>query len=75
MSIPGLQDKESLIMDPWSSLFKLLVLIGQSLGWDVEIEFFTKSRFVRKIPQDLNDQIEIVAINSWTKTLGQKVQI
>ena len=44
MSIPGLQDRESQIMDPWSSLFKLLVLIGQNLGWDVEIEFFSKSR-------------------------------
>ena len=47
MSIPGLQDKESQISDPWSSLFKLLVLIGQNLGWDIEIEFFTKTRYCK----------------------------
>lgn len=43
-NIPGLQDKECLISDPWGHLYKLLIFIGQNVGWEIDKDFFTKSR-------------------------------
>lgn len=42
--IPGLHDKESHVQDPWPNLYKLLVLIGQHIGWEIDAEFFSKTR-------------------------------
>ncbi|KAL5019854.1 hypothetical protein ScPMuIL_002746 [Solemya velum] len=44
VSIAGLQDKDKQIHDPWGSLFTLMSLLGQHLKWDMEIDFFSKSR-------------------------------
>ncbi|XP_060581049.1 integrator complex subunit 10-like [Ruditapes philippinarum] len=43
-NIPGLHDKECLISDPWAHLYKLLIFIGQNVGWEIDKDFFTKSR-------------------------------
>ncbi|WAR06027.1 INT10-like protein, partial [Mya arenaria] len=42
--IPGLQDREAVIPDPWASLYKLLYLIGHKQGWALEKDFYEKSR-------------------------------
>ncbi|KAK3580142.1 hypothetical protein CHS0354_013417 [Potamilus streckersoni] len=44
ITIPGLHDKECVISDPWGNLFKILALIGQNLNWELDSDFFTKSR-------------------------------
>ena len=46
MKIPGLHDKEAMISDPWSSLYKLLNLIGSTLSWEMDQEFFSRARLV-----------------------------
>ncbi|XP_060067611.1 integrator complex subunit 10-like [Ylistrum balloti] len=42
--IPGLYDRESQVIDPWGSLLKLLVLIGQHLDWEIDSDLFTQTR-------------------------------
>ncbi|KAL4228480.1 Integrator complex subunit 10 [Mactra antiquata] len=44
INIPGLLDKECSIHDPWANLYKLLIFIGQNVGWEIDADFFTKSR-------------------------------
>ncbi|GAB1599455.1 integrator complex subunit 10-like [Argonauta hians] len=42
--IVGLQEKESLVCDPWGSLFKLVQQIAALLKWDIDPDFFSKPR-------------------------------
>ncbi|KAJ8316269.1 hypothetical protein KUTeg_006283, partial [Tegillarca granosa] len=42
--IARLNDKESLVQDPWGNLLKLLHHVGSRIGWDEEGDLFTQSR-------------------------------
>lgn len=42
--IAGLTEREGGIPHPWASLYRLLCLVGQKLGWDMATDFFEKSR-------------------------------
>lgn len=42
--IAGLTEREGGIPHPWASLYRLLYLVGQKLGWEMSAEFFEKSR-------------------------------
>ncbi|CAH1796268.1 unnamed protein product, partial [Owenia fusiformis] len=42
--IPGLTESESVIATPWNSLFELLELFGQKLGWNIGNLYRLKSR-------------------------------
>ena len=42
--VAGLLERENQVIDPWSSLFRLLLLVGQRLGWEFEPDIFNKPR-------------------------------
>ncbi|KAK7114581.1 integrator complex subunit 10-like [Littorina saxatilis] len=42
--VAGLLERENQVIDPWGSLFRLLVLVGQRLGWEFEPDIFNKPR-------------------------------
>ncbi|XP_076449243.1 integrator complex subunit 10-like [Babylonia areolata] len=42
--VAGLLERENQVIDPWGSLFRLLLLVGQQLGWEFEHDIFNKSR-------------------------------
>lgn len=44
VSIPGLFDKECQVSDPWGSLLKLIILLGQLMDWDVPPDLFSEPR-------------------------------
>lgn len=44
VSIPGLFDKECQVSDPWGSLLKLIILLGQLMDWDVPQDLFSEPR-------------------------------
>ena len=41
--VTGLLERESQVIDPWGSLFRLLMLVGQRLGWEFEPDILNKS--------------------------------
>ncbi|KAL8594282.1 hypothetical protein ACOMHN_000984 [Nucella lapillus] len=45
--VAGLLERENQVIDPWGSLFRLLLLAGQHLGWEFEHDIFNKSREVQ----------------------------
>ncbi|KAJ8315831.1 hypothetical protein KUTeg_007981 [Tegillarca granosa] len=56
--IARLNDKESLVQDPWGNLLKLLIHVGSRIGWDEEGDLFTQSRpKVKKAKTDGTPQI------------------
>ncbi|XP_078325971.1 integrator complex subunit 10-like isoform X2 [Crassostrea virginica] len=47
VSIPGLFDKECQVSDPWGSLLKLIILLGQLMDWDVPQDLFSEPREIQ----------------------------
>ncbi|XP_061165472.1 integrator complex subunit 10-like [Saccostrea echinata] len=47
VSIPGLFDKECQVSDPWGSLLKLIILLGQLMDWDVPPDLFSEPREIQ----------------------------
>ncbi|PVD20529.1 hypothetical protein C0Q70_18685 [Pomacea canaliculata] len=45
--VAGLLERENQVIDPWGSLFNLLLLLGHCLDWEFEPDIFNKSREVQ----------------------------
>ena len=44
--VAGLLERENQVIDPWGSLFRLLLLVGQRLGWEFEPDIFSKPKYL-----------------------------